>query len=182
MSTTQQVKIKLENVRLSFPSLFQPSVFEGNSSGKYEATFLLSKDDKKTKAKIDKTIQALIAEAKIKVAADKIAIKDGDDSSYDGYGDHWSIKASNKARPLTLNSDKSQLTEQDGKLYSGCYVNAIIGFWVQNNKYGKRVNANLYGVQFVKDGEPFGAAMIDVTNDFDDIGSNPFGDEDEDEL
>ena len=170
-------RIKLQNVRLSFPSLFQQSVFNGEQ-GKFEATFLLDKKDKKTKLLIDNTIKQLIAEAKVKIASDKLAIKDGDDAAYDGYADHWSIKASNKVRPILLDSDKSQLQESDGRLYSGCYVNAIIDFWVQNNQYGKRVNANLYGVQFFKDGEAFGSGMVDVTDDFEDLGSNPF-DEDE---
>ena len=39
-------KIKLNNVRLSFPSLFHKASFQG-SEGKYEATFLLSKEEHK---------------------------------------------------------------------------------------------------------------------------------------
>jgi hypothetical protein len=54
------------------------------------------------------------------------------------------------------------LTEDDNVVYAGCYVNAIITLWVQNNSYGKRVNAQLDGVQFAKDGEPFGAGGIDA--------------------
>jgi hypothetical protein len=38
------MKIKLQNVRLSFPSLFQKAVFEGKE-GKFEATFLLDKEN-----------------------------------------------------------------------------------------------------------------------------------------
>jgi hypothetical protein len=34
---------------------------------------------------------------------------------------------------------------------------------------GQRVLCNLYGVQFLKDGEPFGAGDVDVTEEFDDL-------------
>jgi hypothetical protein len=50
-----------------------------------------------------------------------------------------------------------------------------LSLWGQNNKFGKRVNAQLDGVQFNQDGEPFGDAGVS-TNAFD-----VFGDEDEDE-
>ena len=32
--------------------------------------------------------------------------------------------------------------------------------WAQNNGYGKRINAQLDGVQFVRDGEAFGEGGI----------------------
>jgi hypothetical protein len=44
--------------------------------------------------------------------------------------------------------------------------------WTQNNSYGKRVNANLLGVQFYKDGEPFAAGEIAGDDDFEDFGSD----------
>lgn len=161
-------KILLKNVRLSFPSIFQRALFDG-VEGKYEATFLIPKDNEKLKAQLDAAIKSAIAEADIKVAGDKICLKDGDESEYDGYAGHWSLKAAGNKRPTVLDRDKTPLTEADEKIYAGCYVNAVIDFWVQNNKYGKRVNANLYGVQFVKDGEAFGSGPADVFDDFDDL-------------
>jgi len=52
--------------------------------------------------------------------------------------------------------------EDDGTIYAGCYVNAIISLWAQDNTYGKRINAQLEGVQFCNNGEPLGAGGIDV--------------------
>ena len=158
-------KFQLKNVRLSFPSVFRRSTFEGEE-GKYEATFLIPKSDKNTRDKINSAIEAAIAESNIK---EKRCLKDGDDSEYDGYGDHWSFKAANGKRPTIINRDKTPLVEDDEVLYAGCYVNAIVDIWIQNNKWGKRVNANLYGIQFFKDGEPFGAGPVDVTDEFDDV-------------
>ena len=161
-------KIKLTNVRLSFPSIWKRSTYNGEE-GKYEASFLIPKTDKKTIKVLEDAIAAAIAEAKIKVSPDKICLKDGDDFEYDGYEGMMSIKGSSKRRPTVINRDKSPLTEDDGIVYAGCYVNAVIGLWVQNNTYGKRVNCNLYGIQFYNDGEPFGAGDVDVMGDFDEV-------------
>ncbi len=165
-------KIMLKNVRLSFPSLFTKSTFEGNE-GKFEATFLIPKSDKKTYKAIMAAIEECKSEAKLnRVKDDMLCIKDGDeifeDKEYDGYEDHWAIKAGNTKRPLLIDNDKSQLEESDNRLYAGCYVNAQISPWAQDNKFGKRINANLLGVQFVKDGDPFGDAVSASADDFDD--------------
>lgn len=168
LTKESNVKITLKNVRLSFPSIFKRASFQGQE-GKYEASFLLDKKDTKTKALIDAAIEEALAEAKIKVPSDKRFIRDGDDFDYDGYAGHWSIKASSNKRPTVINRDKTPLTEEDDVIYAGCYVNAIIDVWVQNNAYGKRVNSNLYGIQFVKDGPRFGSGEIDVTDEFEDI-------------
>lgn len=162
-------KIQLKNVRLSFPSLFSQATFNGEK-GKFEATFLLDKDSQSDQIEaLEAAIEAAIKEAKIKVPSDKRCLKDGDDADYDGYEGQMSFKASTKKRPTVIDRDKTPLVEDDGKPYAGCYVNAIVDIWVQNNNYGKRVNANLYGVQFVKDGEAFGMGDVDVTDDFDEM-------------
>jgi len=166
--------IKLKNVRLSFPSLFKRASFDGQE-GKFEATFLLNKE---THAETIAEIQAAIKE-KIandlkgaKLSADKICLKDGDEIGYDGYSNSFSIKASNNKRPMIIDRDKSPLTEDDNKLYAGCYVNAIIELWCQNNNYGKRINANLLGVQFYADGQPFGDGTKAGVEDFDAFGDD----------
>ena len=171
-------KIKLNNVRLSFPSLFHKAVFNGDET-KYEATFLI---DKESQADLIKGIEKAIAE-KIKtelkgakLPSDKICLKDGDDIDYDGYAGHMSIKASNNKRPMVLDNDKSPLTEDDNRIYAGCYVNVIIELWAQNNSWGKRINANLLGVQFAKDGETFGDGVTASADDFDAFGDDDDGD------
>lgn len=180
MTTIQVIgetgKIKLRNVRLSFPSLFKKAVFQGQE-GKYAATFLIPKSAKGVKEQLDKLIEAKVKEAKIKVKAENLCLKDGDDEEYDGYADHWSIKASNSKRPQVFNKDGSPLTEEDEVVYAGCYVDVIFDLWAQDNQWGKRINANLLGVKFHKDGEPFGSGSIDVSDEFD------FDDEsDDDEI
>ena len=161
-------KILLSTVRLSFPSLFRKAVFNGDET-KFEATFLINKATqgpkiKDIKAAIDAAIKDGLKGAKL--PPDKICLKDGDDIDYAGYAGHMSLKASSTKRPMVLDRDKSPLTEADNKLYAGCYVNASLELWVQNNQYGKRINCNLLGVQFMKDGEPFADGVKGSLDDF----------------
>lgn len=168
------MKVKLNNVRLSFPSLFRKATFNGEET-KFEATFLINKE---TQADLIEKIKVVIAD-KIKndlkgakLAADKICLKDGDEVEYDGYAGHVSIKASNDKRVAVFNRDKSPLAEDDNVIYAGCYVNAIIEIWAMNNQWGKRINAKLLGVQFAKDGENFGDSSSASADDFDFIGDD----------
>lgn len=173
------MKIKLNNVRLSFPSLFKKAVFNGEET-KFEATLLINKE---TQADLVQKLKEAVAE-KIKVdlkgakiSADRICLKDGDEIDYDGYADHYSIKASNNKRPLVIDLDKTPLSEDDNRIYAGCYVNAIIELWAQDNSWGKRINANLLGVQFAKDGEPFGDGIGASADDFDFLEGSSDGDD-----
>ena len=160
--------IKLKNVRLSFASLFKKATFGGEET-KYEGTFLIDKETQADQiAEINTAIAAMLKEKKAKLSPDRICFKDGDGIDYDGYAGHMSIKASNAKRPIVIDRDKSPLTEDDGRPYSGCYVNAVLELWFQDNTWGKRVNANLLAVQFAKDGEPFGEGGASVSvDDFD---------------
>ena len=173
-------KINLKNVRLSFPNLYlkEPAfkntwenmTIEEKERAKYTATFLLDKNDAETKRKIDSALKELVEIKKYKKvpSGEFLCVKDGDNVDYDGYENVWSIKAGNKKRPLLIDRDKTPLTAEDDKFYAGCYVNAVIEFYPYNYK-GEAINANLYGVQFVKDGEPFEKGSIGNINDFEDL-------------
>jgi co-chaperonin GroES (HSP10) len=160
--------IKLKNVRLSFASLFKKATFGGEET-KYEGTFLIDKETQADQiAEINTAIAAMMKEKKAKLSPDRICFKDGDEIDYDGYAGHMSIKASNAKRPIVIDRDKSPLTEDDGRPYSGCYVNAVLELWFQDNTWGKRVNANFWQPSSLKDGEPFGEGGASVSvDDFD---------------
>ena len=167
-------KIKLNNVRLSFPSIFNKSEFNGQV-GKFEATFLMNKE---SQAKMITDVEAQIAliqkDNKAKVSPDKLCLKDGEFVDYDGYAGCMSIKAGSNRRPTIIDRDKAPIVEDDNIVYAGCYVNAVIELWYQDNSYGKRVNCNLLGIQFAKDGDTFGAGDTDVSDDFDTIDNDDF--------
>lgn len=165
-------KIKMQAVRLSFPSLFNTAKFGGEDTGKYEATFVLDKvEHAEVIAGIKAEIERLMKEElKGKVPSDKLCLKDGDEMGRPEFEGKYTIKASTKKRPLVINRDKSPITESDNVIYAGCYVNAIVSLWAQDNKFGKRINAQLDGVQFCRDGEAFGDGAVSV-NEFDAFGS-----------
>ena len=171
-------KIILKNVRISFPSLFKKATFNGEETG-FEGTFLINKEDQADQVEIiNAAIKDLIKTnlKGAKLQPDKICLRDGDLVDYDGYAEHFSIKASSKKRPLVIDRDKSPLVEEDGRPYSGCYVNASIELWGQDNSWGKRINATLLAVQFFKDGEPFGDGSTGSVNDFDAFDSDDSAD------
>jgi len=160
-------RIALENVRLSFPNVFKRATFGGEET-KFEATFLIDKEDTATIAKINAAIQAKLiekygSEDKIPkgIKSDsKCCFRDGDNVSYDGYAGHMSFKAANKVRPTVVDRDKNPTTEDDGLIYAGCYVDAVVDVWIQDNQWGKKVNGNLYVVRYRGEGAPFGAGAV----------------------
>jgi hypothetical protein len=172
------MKVILSNVRLSFPALFQEDTF-----GRYSATFIIDPDSEASKACRD-AVKA-VAEEKWKdgaaatlaklTAADKVCYRKEEKTNnkgepYSGFDGMHYVTASCKARPLVLDRDKSTLTEQDGRPYGGCYVNAVIDIWTQQSpQWGKRVNATLKGVQFANDGDAFGSSAPASVNDFDEL-------------
>jgi hypothetical protein len=174
-------KLKLNNVRLAFPSLFHKAKFDGKDT-KYEGTLLIDKSDTKTIEAIEAEMEKVRKAAKIKVRPDKFALKDGDVVEYDGYAGCMSLKAANKKRPTLVDKNRSPVTEEDDILYAGCYVNAIVDFWAQDNSFGKRINSNLLAVQFAADGEPFGGGgSVASPDEFDDV-SDDFDMDDVDDF
>lgn len=103
-------------------------------------------------------------------AGDKLPIHSGDaKATSTGYAGNLYMNAGNQIRPLILNTDRSPLNISDGKPYSGCYVNVIVEIWAQDNQFGKRVNASLLGVQFVRDGERLAGGSVASADDFEPI-------------
>ena len=163
------MKITLTNVRLSFPALFKGRAFEEGDDPKYEATALMGKESNQTK-KLGKIIKDMIegsfdAKDRKKVQS---CFKDGSvKEDTDGYSDEiMFIKASSKKRPTVVDRDLAPVTEEDGVIFGGCYVNMAIRLWVQDNKWGKRINAELLGMQFVKEGESFGESPFKAEEAF----------------
>lgn len=104
--------------------------------------------------------------------SNKLAIHDGDlKPSYAGYPGNFflSPSADENAAPLIIDQLKNKLTKASGKPYSGCYVNVGIDLWAQDNQYGKRINAQLRGVQFLRDGDAFSAGRPADLDEFEEI-------------
>ncbi len=187
-------KIKLNNVRLSFPSLFKLSKFKNEdgsfTDGKFEATFLIHKDDQADLiAKIEKEADAFLVEKfgnkeKVPKALKRTAFKDGDTFDYDGYENHMAFKGGSNGRVTVIDRDKTPLAQEDGVLYAGCYVHALVSFWYSEHPLGgKQLLANLHGVQFFRAGEAFCEHGGDCSDEFDAFEDDSLdGDDDEDEF
>lgn len=173
------MKVKLANVRLAFPALFEAKTVNGEGDPKFGASLLIEPSDKPNIAAINKAIETVATEKWGAKAAghlalmrktDKVALHDGDlKAQYAGFAGMLYVSANSSARPLVLDKDKSPLVAADGRPYGGCYVNATVELWAQDNKYGKRVNAQLLGVQFFGDGDSFGGGAVGSADDFDDL-------------
>lgn len=173
------MELKLKNVRLSFPDLFKASKVNEADKPAFQATFLLPPDH----PQIAEIKQAMIAVAKEKwkdkaqeiykglSATDKLCLHNGDGKpNLEGYPNNHYIKARNKVRPLVIDKDRTKiLDESTGRPYGGCYVNANIEIYAQDNGFGKRINASLKGVQFFRDGDAFSGGAPASEDDFDDL-------------
>jgi hypothetical protein len=172
------MKIKLNAVRLSFPQLFEAKTVNGEGKPAFSAAFLISPKDPQI-AMINTAISTVAAEkwgakadAILKTirAADKTCLHSGDlKANYDGFEGMMYISARNPLKPSVVDTNRSPLVAEDGRPYAGCYVNAVLELWTQDNNYGKRVNATLMGVQFYKDGESFVGGGVADAEDFDDL-------------
>jgi hypothetical protein len=134
----------------------------------YSATLLLDRSNMNGLQKVIAAEEDRVAQAKWGAKAGAImteirannraALKPGElKASYDGFPGNDFISANNEVRPTVVDKTGAPLTERDGKVYAGCYVLAHIVLWAQDNKWGKRINANITGVQFVGEGDSFGA-------------------------
>jgi hypothetical protein len=171
------MKLKLKNVRLSFPHLFVPTAFKPGDPPKFKATLLVAKDDPQAQV-IENAIKAVAKEKwgakadailkSIRGNPNKFCYQDGDDKAYDGYADCMALTAGNKTRPLVIDADKSLLVEADGKPYAGCYVNVSIELFTYDNS-GNGISASLGGVQFYRDGDAFVGGGAASEDEFDDL-------------
>lgn len=175
-------KIVLRNVRLSYEHIFNATTFEDGGDAKFSADFIIPKDHPDLPAVKKAMFEAgqeefpsAFAKAGKWPKGYTCSLKDADVET-DANGELlaeknpacagcYVLSANSSKRPVVVNRDKSAITEQDGIVYSGCYVNASLnasGYTF--GKVKKGVKCYLNGVQFVADGERFG---MDAADDFD---------------
>ena len=184
------MKVTIRNARLAFPALFEPKAMANEPADKaaYSASFIF--DPVANKADIAALEAAIEAVAKEKwgakadtvlkslYAKGDVCLRSGDTKSeYDGFEGNMYISTRSKTRPLVIDRDKTPLTQADGKPYGGCYVNASVEVWAQDNNFGKRINCQVKGVQFFKDGDAFSGGGAASPDEFDDLGVDETADE-----
>lgn len=180
-------QIILKDVRLSFPDLFVAKQFQGQGPAYYRATFLMDPSNpgkKLIEAEIKRAAEdkwKAKAEAKlapIRSNPQKFCFLDGNLREYQGYAGNWAlscVRNEEHGKPVVVDRDgRTPLQASDGKLYSGCYVNAKVEIWAQDNNYGAAMRATLIAVQFLKHGESFGGATPASADGFEEL---PFEEE-----
>lgn len=180
----------LKNVRLSYPDLWKPGKpMKPTDTPKYGGQFIFAPDSEAaTVAK-----NAMMASAQEVFGANwqaivgameksKKCLRRGDDNLTkdgavrDGYAGNQYLVARNKAKPLIIGPKRGAdgqfpvLTEEGGKPYGGCFVNVKVDIKAMKafEQVPNQIYATLLTVQFVGDGEAFGAAP-GTAEGFDDV-------------
>jgi hypothetical protein len=181
---TGTMKFNLNDVRIAFPSLFEPSAIDGGEPAFAVKAIVppthaqvAALDDamravarEKWGAKGDQVFENLVKVGKKpEVGFVKEPYKNRDGDPYDGFDGMYYVTARSQTRPLIVDRNKAQLVQPDGKPYAGCYCNLILELWAQDNKYGRAIRINLKGVQFLRDGDAFSGGAPASVDDFADL-------------
>ena len=185
------MKLLFTKSRLSFgDGLFTPRAFEPGLAAKFGADFIQEPSTQVFEISANSVrIPTTMDAAMLKVADEawqgrgkemltalepsKKSYRDGNarikksGEVYSGYAGNKYLTAKNAARPGLFDKDgKTPITEADGKLYSGCIVNASVDLFAMTDPKKKGVFCTLLGVQLVSDGEAFSGSRVSSGDEF----------------
>jgi hypothetical protein len=168
--------IVLLKVRAQWVHIFQPRTQKddaGTEVSKFSITGIIPKDhpqlsqlwDMMQRCATDKWGERAPMILKELMAADRVCIHNGDTKMrFEGMAGNYYINATNRTRPNIKGADgRTPVTEADGLIYSGAYVNLILSMWAQEPKnpaHGKRINCTVLGVQFAGHAPAFGGMQV----------------------
>ena len=169
-------RVLLRDVRISYPVLYVPRAFKGSEGQpKYSASFILPKDHPSlldVQAAVAAEASAAWGTASKETlkqlkASNRLPVRDGDAKGDPAYAGNLYINASSYVKPTVFGPNGEQWSDNDGRLYSGCRVNASLEIKAQRDTgYGKRIVAGLRGVMFVRDDEPLSGGTPATAEDF----------------
>lgn len=164
--------IRIDNVRGSYVHADRP--YKGKSkrddgsesAAKYSMVGILNKETHgDAHAALIEFIRGVLKDNKdAKVGKKDWFIRDGDDSGKDEYEGAWTLSASEARKPKCRDRNGELVDDLETiqeMFQSGYWFNMLIQPWFQDNEYGKKVNASLRGIQYVKKDKTFGAGDID---------------------
>jgi len=170
-------KVKLKDVRTSFVNdLWEKGEFQGRPTG-YGVTLLIPPNHPQIK-EIDDAVaaekQAVWGGKKVRMIRDDPLHPCDEKEDFDMLDGDWLyIRANNKNKPTAFYGDELVETN-DGRIYSGCWVDAIIEIYAQAHKsYGNNINVSLLGVKFRRDDEAFAGGRTASREDFEDDDDGP---------
>lgn len=177
------MRLLLKNVRIAFPALYVPQAI-GDGEPAYSAKFIVPPDHPQLKelrdaiSAVAKEKWADKAEGVLKLLKEdkKVAFLEGPYRNkktgevYDGFDGNYTLSVRNggasPVRPSTFDAQNREVTQADGVIYNGCYVDASIELYAQDNNYGRRINCSLRGVRFAGHGESFGGGTKASADEF----------------
>lgn len=194
----EQMLILFERVRGSFMAIGnmkEEETDDGGTSRKYKCTAMLPKETHaEAKAAAVELMNALMAEAKVKIAPEYKCFKDGDadGQNREEYHGHWTVAMTETRRPAARNeagrlmfdpklvkdaSDAQKIFDTiDETFYSGAVVDVLCRLWYFNGTakgksktFPKRICGGITAIKFVEDdGVRFaGAGQIDTAGVWD---------------
>jgi hypothetical protein len=190
--------IILHDVRLSFPDLWKPGkppADKPNEPGKYGGQFIFAPGSPP---------EALVKQTMLRVAQQEFGtnwqnvmramdkknkcLRVGDDNLdksgavRDGYEGMLYVPARNVNKPMIVDRFRNKdgqpiiLTQETGRPYGGCYVNAKLEIIAMKafEKVPNQVYAKLLSIQYFREGDPFSGAPATADGfDFDDADGAP---------
>lgn len=187
------LRVRLDNVRLSFPHIAEPQVQKGDDgkdkSPKYNAEFILTPEhpgwaryfqvlqyvaQQRWKDKAQPILNFLQNErTKRKWGNGHEKIKKSTMQPYEGYVGMVYLGAASERMPQIFDAQGNLVPAENTmackelarKMYGGCRVNAVIKPWCWDNKQGgSGVSNDFLAIQFLADDEPFGEGQTDASD------------------
>lgn len=179
------MELRLKNVRIAFPALDKPEAL-GEGEPAYQAKLIIVPDSPNVKLIDDAMVSVAKEQWKDKAESVLALLKEDKKlcfvkapyrnkktgEAYAGFDSMYSLSTRSKNQPTIFDKFNRPVTDpRDIKslIYSGCFVHAKIDIWAQDNKWGRRINANIAGAMFAKDGEAFGGSTPASADDFEDL-------------
>ena len=171
------LKVGTNEVRFSFPHVFEPHAVEEGDKEKYSIMILIPKSDKATMKKLREAEKAAAEKGVATVwggkRPKKIAsiIKDGDDEEetdleeYPERAGHYYMNVRTDRKPQVVGPDVQPIMDRE-EIYSGCYGRVSINAFPYDYAGKKGVSFGLNNVQKTADGESL-AGGSSAEDDFD---------------
>ena len=173
MRMSKQATIVVEGILAFAQQIFNAESFEAGGT-EYFGTQLLIDPKSESAQVLNATVDTVRNGAKLgKVKADRLCVTDGDDTDYESHQGKLVLRATRiakRGRPLTVDNQLHPCVQEDNLLYSGAKARCKINVWAQDNKWGKRVNAELLAVQFVEHGDQIGGGQTPSIDGMEPVG------------
>lgn len=172
----------INNVKLTYPHLFEPHSFDGESKKKYQTGVIIEKgseQEAKIKAEYERVAKEALESKKLTKATVTPLVKpagsnyglftdcDLDPDKYDPkyFKNCWVMNVKSDTKPAVVDTRNQPIDKDANEIYGGVVANVNLNVY-SYFKTGKGITAGLNGVQKVRGGEAFGGNHQTVTDMF----------------